>query len=300
MRRPLTLLCAAVLLWLPGGLDAQTGARAPMVRWAGDRLTVQAVNTPLQDILEQVASQTGIIVTGADRLAGRRSVDIRDATLHDAIRVLFEHVNYLSTMQRGVIHVRIHSMTGEARSNMDGPVHIPGLTDRVAGQSDVVDDQVDVEELDEDEADELEGLEDTLVIDKRTAVADLTTALESEYISVKLRALQLLGFRSAPDAIPALIEALGDEDLDIALTASDVLAAMPGAAPLEALLDLLVDHTEADVQFAALRALALRADLSTLPRLRVAVPHTDPLVREQAALLLKELERRATAAAGKP
>lgn len=33
---------------------------------------------------------------------------------HDAIRVIFEHVNYLSTMPRGVIHLRIHSMTGEA------------------------------------------------------------------------------------------------------------------------------------------------------------------------------------------
>ncbi|HUE88991.1 MAG TPA: HEAT repeat domain-containing protein [Vicinamibacterales bacterium] len=297
MRRPLISLCAALLLLVPGLPEAQTSARFGTVRWDGERLTVQVVNAPLKDLVEEVSRRTGMAVTGADRLAGHRTLDFTGATLHEALRVLLDRVNYLATMEGGVTHVRIHSMTSDVKPPGTGPIHVPGLTDRAPGQSDVVDDLVDVEDLDEDEAEELELLEDTIGAPAAIAVDDLTDALESEYVAVRLRALQLLSFRSADAAIPALVEALGDDDLDVALTASDVMAAMSGPAPLEALLEQLAEDVDADVQFAALRALALRADLTSLPRLRLAVPNTDPLVREQAAMLLKELERRAKAAA---
>src|SRR5688572_17670609 len=106
MQKLLIWTCAMLLL--PSAVDAQVApARGPTVSWTDNRLTVQAENVPLQELLEEVARRTGVVLTGADRLLGVRSVEFRDTTLSEAVRILLEHVNYLVTNEKGQFHIRI-------------------------------------------------------------------------------------------------------------------------------------------------------------------------------------------------
>ena len=70
-------------------------AQATQVQWSGDRLTVNAVNASLRALVEDVAQRAGIVVTGIDRLAGGRSIQIRDASLYEGLKVLLQGVNFV-------------------------------------------------------------------------------------------------------------------------------------------------------------------------------------------------------------
>lgn len=287
-------------------------AQTPVVQWTADRLTVRAVNVPLRTLLENVAKRTGITLTGADRLSGTQTVDIRDAHLADALSILLENVNFIVTRENGQFHLRIYSMTGQAPPT--GPISIPGLTDQVVTRtvevaqppdpadpnpdSDPADADADaLEPADPDDdveaAQELADLERAAQNNETDSLLDVSAALQSDHSEVRIRALHLLAARpEEPDAIAEIVSAFSDADPNVVLTASDLLASIPGLAALEAIESQLTPDTSDELQIAALRSLALRGDVSSIDAVRRAAREAPPTVREFAQRLLQALEER--------
>lgn len=276
-------------------------AQTAVVQWTGERLTVRSVNAPLRALMDDVAQRTGIIVSGADRLVGNTPVDIRDAYLTDALQILLANVNFIITRQDGLLHLRIHSMTGNAPP-ASGPISIPGLTDQLVNRSDRVPGSPAADADDDEKREELAALERAAESLDADSTLEISSALQSDYSDVRIRALHLLGARSEdPDAIAEILSAFSDEDENVVLTASDLLASIPGLAVLDALENQLTPDTSEELQFAALRSLALRGDISSIDAVRRTARQGPVAVRAFAEQLLKALEERAKeSAAPKP
>jgi type II secretory pathway component GspD/PulD (secretin) len=275
--------------------------QSTVVQWTGERVTVRAVNTPLRTLLEDVAQRTGIVLSGADRLAGNHTVDIRNAYLTDALQILLENVNFIVTRENGQFHLRVYSMTGHAPPT--GPISIPGLTDQVVTRTDDVvqppdpadPDNSDAADPDDDveASQELAELERAAQSNETDGLLDVSAALQSDHSEVRIRALQLLAARpEEPDAIAEIVSAFSDADPNVVLTASDLMASIPGLAALEAIESLLTPDTSDELQIAALRSLALRGDVSSIDAVRRAAREAPPTVREFAQRLLQALEER--------
>jgi len=278
-------------------LTSTAFAQSASVSWTNERLTVRAVSVPLPDLVNEVAAKAGMTVVGLDKLSGRRSIDLADMPLGEALPKVLEGVNYLVTRHQGALQIRIHSMAASAQIVEKGPLLVPGLTDLRVGEHSQLNDTLDVEDVDEDEQEELIDLEE---IGKAKGVASLEGLLEamnSDFFVVRVRAVQLLSQYSEPAALAAVVSALGDDDADVSLAASDALAEMPGDAVTEALFRRLAPKVDVDVQGGALRTVALRADLATIPLLQKSLPSIDPQLQELAAEVLKKLEARAKALA---
>src|SRR5688572_10022026 len=286
--------------------QAPAAAQTPIVQWSGDRLTVQAVNAPLRTLLEEVAARTGIVLNGAEHLAGRDTVDIRDAYLSDALKTLLANVNFAVMHQDGRVHLRIHSMTmsGDAPPPKD-PISIPGLTDRVvarqpagmpptkpAGQDDP-----ETEEERREKAEELTALDQAAKSNEDDSLQQIAERLASDHSEVRIRALHLLAARGdEPDAVEEIGSAFADHDAEVVSTAANLLASIPGSAALEAIENYLSPENSPELQLAAIRSLAVRADILSLPAVRRAAREEGP-VRELAERLVKALEERAGVAA---
>lgn len=294
MLRHLVGYCA-LLLMLHGVAHAQTSS----VSWANERLTVRAVNAPLAELVTEVAAKAGMTVVGLDKLSGRRSIDLADLSLGEALPKLLEDVNYLVTRRNGMFQIRIHSMSGSvgAQTAETGPLHVPGLTDQRVGEHNQMSEVLDLEEVDEDEQDELIELEEIGQAKGAESLQGLLEAMTSDFVVVRVRAVQLLAHHNEPAALAAVISALRDEDVDVSLTASEALAEMPGDAVVKALFQQLAPKVEVSVQGGALRTVALRADIATIPLLQKAMPSIHPQLQEVAAVILKKLEDRAKVAA---
>jgi len=285
--------------------------QSTVVQWTGERVTVRAVNTPLRTLLEDVVQRTGILLSGADRLAGNETVDIRNAYLADALQILLANVNFIVTRENGQFHLRVYSMTGHAPPT--GPISIPGLTDQVVTRTDDVvqppdpadpdadadpadpDDALEPADPDDDteEAQELADLERAAQSNETDSLLEVSSSLQSDHSEVRIRALHLLAARSEePDAIAEIVSAFSDADMNVVLTASDLLASIPGLAALEAIESLLTPETGPELQIAALRSLALRGDVSSIDAVRRAAREAPPTVREFAQRLLEALEER--------
>lgn len=295
MPRHLIGICAAFL-----ALSGAAAAQSSSVSWADERLTVHAVDAPLSELVAEVAAKTGLTVVGTTRLQGRRSLDLADATLPEALPRLLDGVNYLVTRHDGSFQVTIHSMrsSGGAENVETGPLYVPGLTDLIVGAQQGQNTEVEFEEIDDDEQEELDELEELGRTKGAASLRRLLRTMRSDFFGVRVRAVQLLAEYTEPAALAAIVDALGDEDADVSVVASDALAEMPGKAVVTALFQQLARDVEVDVQGGALRSVALRADLATIPLLSKALPDIHPQLQELAAEMLRKLEARAKALAG--
>jgi hypothetical protein len=64
------------------------------VVWKNDLVTLTAVDAPRSRVFEEVARVTGIKVTGAEKLKGTVSIQLRSADLHVALRQLVGDASY--------------------------------------------------------------------------------------------------------------------------------------------------------------------------------------------------------------
>ena len=272
-----------------------------VVQGTSERVTVRAVNTPLRTLVEDLARRTGILLSGADRLAGNETVDIRNAYLGDALQLLLANVNFIVTRENGQFHLRIQSMAGDAPPAPTGPISIPGLTDQVVTRiGDVLQLQNPPDPDDDTAIEEAQELADLELAAQQGAdgLLDVSGGLQSDHTEVRIRALHLLAERSEePDAIAEMVSAFADDEMNVVLTASDLLASLPGLAVLDAIESQLTPENTDEVQTAALRTLALRGDVTSIDVVRRTAGEAPPTVRGFAQSLLRALEERSAAAA---
>ena len=97
------IVSAAVALLNPSAGLAQV---APAIEWDGGRLSVQAEQVPLRDVLDAVARRTGVAFSGTALLQDDVSFDFASLSLGEALKQLaagFNHVIVEESTPRGEI-----------------------------------------------------------------------------------------------------------------------------------------------------------------------------------------------------
>jgi len=71
-----------------------TGDAEWFVRWQDHRLSVQATNIDLPQVISAVAEQTGMEITGMDKLTGKVQANFSKLPLNEGLAVLLQQANY--------------------------------------------------------------------------------------------------------------------------------------------------------------------------------------------------------------
>jgi hypothetical protein len=298
-------------------LSSSAVAQQPLdVQWVTGRLTVRASNVPLVEVVDQVARATGMDVIGREKLTGRVSVEFANLPLVPALARLLVDVNYLvqerqtspagTTASSSSLVLRIHSMDAAYTLPADaltGPIPVRALDQLVAAEA------ADVAETREQEAEDdpdvlEERREDQLEASALVAqgafgpnahIESLIALMDSYNDEIRLEALKAIGTRPMPAALETLTTALGDEAWEVRNAAVEILGRAGDADSIRAVGDVLETSDDRDARIDALRVLALRGGAGSEPHLRAVLTDSDALIRDVAAQLLAEIDRRALA-----
>jgi len=210
-------------------------AQEPLkVEWMEGRLSVTAEETPLAQVLQEVARQTGLEARGLERLQEKVSVRFSSLSLREGLQKLLAYVNYVILEKKSfqgdtqpVLVLasgrRTTPSTGErGEKPEEDPVVEEDQGRRLAALYASVQ-QGDSEALqkalfDRDQVVQATAYELLAKQDPEKAVAVLLEATKSDQPGTRLQALQLLdqsGQAEGRVALSALDSALGDEDVTV-------------------------------------------------------------------------------------
>lgn len=270
------------------------------VEWKEGRLSVMAEKTALSEILREVARQTGLEVRGLEGLQEEVSVRFVDLPFDEALRKLLDRVNSLiigeSSPQgkpRPVLGVVFERRTALSPEKLkEEPVALwEEQGARLAALTEILDKGGTQAEqalfsaaLDPDPSIR-ELASETLAA--RNSEEDFQTILKAataEDALTRLMALQVLS-QHETFALPALAEALLDQDREVKGYAMQMLAQKRSPKALEALGQVLHDPNPAFRQY-ALKFLRQLGDPTSLSYIGLALHDEDEAVRGLAADLL--------------
>jgi hypothetical protein len=282
---------------------------AAQIRWEGERLSVRAADAPLAGVMTDVARLTGLEVTGSETLTGTTAATFTDLPLTDALKELLAGVNYLlqevpgpQPGARGRLVLRIYSSspTTAASSSARTPITVPALEAVAAADATA---EAEARGEDEDDPDVAEEQQDARLEAARMAsegvfgpdasVDSLVELMEDTNPEVRVEAVRALASRPMKSALPILGSALADDAVDVRAAAVQALGAARDADSMKKMGDILVTHPNLGLRLEALRVLALRADPAAIPYLRKVEAHPDGTLRQAAAQMLEEFDRRA-------
>jgi HEAT repeat protein len=307
--------CAAMSVCAALAWGTVGEAQAPFtVRWANDRLSVRASDAPLQDVVAEVARQSGLKVVGADKLQGRLTVDFAELSAVDALKALLTDVNYFVQQEPEVekgrigLILRVHSMARVDAAPLSAPgsakpaLHVPALDAILESEAedlaDEKEEEADDPDIDAENRQYLAAAQD-LVLSGAFGSAASVTALErymqSDNPQIRLEALKAFSQRPISDSLLPLLEALEDDAIEVRRIAIDALGRASDPESLLKVGLLLEKDPDISLRYNALRILVLRADPSSTVHLRNALKDEDPTVREVATEMLAEFERLARA-----
>ena len=282
-------------------------APAPEVRCEGSSLTVRAVGAPLKAVMDLIVERCNVEVLGQDQIDGNVTITIEARPFNEAIDALLGGYNYLvgarpakEPESSARWQVRIVSKIGaDARlhkADIAGPVHLPAIEAALQADKDMAD-PVDPEEQQEREAN-LANLTKAGAFLPQKPVASLLELYEEEDNPlVRRRALFELDSRAPDKALPVLLEALADEDLNE--DAIEMLGRRKDAASLIRVGEYLAKEVDLTGKIGAFRVLALRADPSSLQYVRQVARDENQIIREAAAQFITEMEQRRKAKEGR-
>jgi len=205
------LISAAIVVFLCGA-NAGAQVRAD-VKWAAGRLNVHAVRAPTSELLKEVARQTGISITGADRVQGTSSIDISGMTLAEGLPILLSDLDYVMIgadhPNRKPAGLRIVVSTSRWTNS------VVSAGSRPAG-------------VDSSPEARITALASLAERDAAGAVLVLAQALTDGEPSVKRAALRLLGEMDSVESARWLGDLLLDPDEDVRLRALQALGLRQG------------------------------------------------------------------------
>lgn len=248
--------------------EVRSSHSIPVVRFADERLTVKARDTPLRELLKEIAWESGLALVLLSPLQDRITIEFHRLRLDKALRRILRHRNFV---------VEYDEQTDKAAKSV---VIRPAKLWVFANEGTDYPTQ-------------------TLVFEKATPrlpqgltaldEAVIQASFESENPENREEAVEMLGYSGSPDAIAKLNLALTDENSDVREAAIDALADIGGDEAVQALAVALGDKNAA-LRESAVDALSKIGGEAAMHVLTRALQDNDEFVRETAAEVLSQIE----------
>ncbi len=302
MRDPMVrraVVSLAVLCSL-GGAALQARAQAPTVDWSNHRLTIAAADVPLAVVLAEVARRTGSKVAGLEQASRRVTIDIRNATLLDAVRAILREVDldyiYIPRFDARegaydqialwlygpsrVATARVPCGPGEAGECGPVAVTVVAYDDTATGMP----------QPSADAAEEAE-LVTSGHFDFAATEGGLLSLTKSGNHGVRIRAIQALALQNTAAGHAAIRAAINDEHPFVRAEAAELLAHT--GRPEDGARELLA-HQDPAVRFAGAVTLSDDQSESATLQLERALGDEDGGVRTIAADVLRQKARQSS------
>jgi hypothetical protein len=243
-------------------------APAPYVDVEGERLTVEARDADLAEVLGQIAARAGFRLTTMGEL-GRVTATLTAGSLEEGLRRLVRPHELMLVFGRGegrLVEVRVFAASPErVRSSQERSPIDPESAAALAEINRLV-----------------------LARDARDGVARLAELLATASSPhVRARAAWALGRFGGPAAGAALAPALGDPSAEVRIQGVNGLRRVEGAGAIPAIQALLLGDPEAGVRRAAARALGTLSDAQAIAALGAAAADPDLSVRRTVSRALQ-------------
>lgn len=279
------------------------------VEWTTEGLRIEADHAPLRDLLAEVARQTGLRVSGAETLVEQVTVRLSGLDLRAALRRLLSGVNYI-LVERGdgvegspddtllIVVGRWQARPGPAEPG--GSVDPGPEADQVAVTGAL--EQLIIRQgsaagfalwtaalAGEDSNVRALAMETLAQFNPSEGLEAMRAVARSEDPLARMTALQVLSSRPGDAALPVLLEALGDPDIQVKGYALAVLLGEQHAGLVQAL-DRVRRDPDPRFRYFAVQAIGQAPGTEAEEYLRSARLHdTDESVRKEAA---EQLRRR--------
>jgi hypothetical protein len=249
-------------LMLVAGTEAATSSpkSKPLVGFENGRLSVQARDVPLKDLLSEIEARSGIAIELKDSNNAPKwfSVDVKNLPPALAFQGILQHLNfaffYSGTRLVRVLILPTGNQTPEARS---GSMETNPIGQRFSGA-------------------------ETAPVEFRASPTAPRPDRKDSDVPAKLEAIQAMEDSDDPKSIAALGEALIDRERKVKEAALQALAQTKGTNVTE-MLSRGLNDSDPEFRLEVLEVLADRGDLDSL---RKALADRHPNVRETAADLL--------------
>lgn len=286
------LLAIALLLIVAGPAMAQSGMR---VDWKDGQLSVWTMETPLTEVLTEVARRTGLRIVGAEELRDSVTLGFSDVLLEDGLRRLLGGVSYV-IVEPGMPHSQAYPTEvwvlgrGGYASSAAGAT---GPRENTGGElgSDAVASEVTVDDArggrlqgflaDPDPAVRRFAVERLGEVGEPWARSRLVTALHDESPGVREKAVTALGEYGPEAADPVMMLLQFETHPDVRVAEAEFLGRIAEPRVAGVLEGMLVD-ADPRVRRAAVEALAHLPGAVASHALRIAALDQDVAVRTAA------------------
>lgn len=277
---------------------------ALQVEWKEGRLSVTAEETPLSQVLQEVARQTGLEARGLERLEEKVSVRFASLPLREGLQKLLASVNYVILEKKSsqgdtrpvlVLASGRHTNVSLSRQG-ENPEEEPvmeedqgrRLTALYASAQQGDGEALQKALFDRDQVVQATAYELLAKQDPQKAVVVLLEATKSDEPGTRLQALQLLHQSGQADGtvtLSALDGALGDEDVTVKGYAVQALAER-GTSEAMAYLYRALDDPDPSVRMMVVEIVAGKEQGRQM--LQAALRDGNEAVRSMAAFWLKQ------------
>jgi len=296
-------LVAGLLLFINGVMaqdtfeDRQVSADSATsnlnVEMSDDLVTLKAHNAEVQDVLDEIARQSDLIVVSHDPLEYRLTLDFERLPLFEALRRIMRGQSYLLHQSQAATDAKIANY--ESRRTLwvfsDGSADEPGHN-RVAGRSSS--DTASVIEVLQSQlmSDDLrvrrEAIKGLRRLKVNEVIAPLSFALTDEDKNIRVKAIYALADIGGDNAIAAMAAAAGDENAWVRAETAYALGTLGGDAAIQ-VLKLALNDADSDVRESAIEAFTEIGGGQSARALAVALQDADAWLRVEAVEALADI-----------
>ena len=259
----------------PPEAKAQPAQLARGIQFADDSLTVKVTDMPLTELLQEIASQSGLTLVLPGSLQDRISVEFHQLPLKEGLRRILRHQNFALEYAE--------QAPEQGQSTAPRPTKLWILSRGDAGHPG----QPTAGEHPRAPSSRRDEVEDSPVLEE---------ALLSDDAGEREEAVKALGASGGPEAVGPLSLALADEDEDVREAAIAALADLGGEAAAEALAAALEDQ-DRRLRNRAVEALQDIGGEAAAEALGTALEDQDRRLRNRAVEALQDIGGEAAAEA---
>jgi len=254
-------ICLLLTFTLFVMLSSSAQARVK-VEWKRGLLSVKADRASLSEILQAIATQTGMEVRGVEELDEEVSIEISNLSLRDGLQRLLAHENYML--------VERTSPKGDARPVL---AVVPRSGQVRSFAQKIINEKKSV--VDEDEGVMVKDLPD--VEENEQALRE---TMSDSNPTKQARALEILADREGLNAVPLLVKGIESKEAEVRFRALDILTnSQAHEQTILSALGKAVSDADVRVKSYAIRVLAQRGGPETIGFLRQALRDPDSNVR---------------------